>query len=45
MLGAHTVTLSVNGTSYTREIEPTLLLVEFLRERQLQMVPRYGFMK
>ncbi|TMD56802.1 MAG: (2Fe-2S)-binding protein [Chloroflexi bacterium] len=32
MLGAHTVTLSVNGTSYTREIEPTLLLVEFLRE-------------
>jgi len=32
MLGAHTVTLSVNGTSYTREIEPTMLLVEFLRE-------------
>ena len=29
---AHTVTVSVNGTSYSREIEPTLLLVEFLRE-------------
>src|SRR5438874_12463095 len=28
----HTVTLSVNGTSYTRDVEPTLLLVEFLRE-------------
>jgi len=29
---AHTVTVTVNGTSYSREIEPTLLLVEFLRE-------------
>jgi carbon-monoxide dehydrogenase small subunit len=29
---AHTVTLTVNGTSYTREIESTLLLVELLRE-------------
>jgi aerobic carbon-monoxide dehydrogenase small subunit len=29
---AHTVTLTVNGTSYTRDIAPTLLLVEFLRE-------------
>src|SRR5439155_20921487 len=28
----HTVTLSVNGTSYMRDVEPTLLLVEFLRE-------------
>src|SRR5438045_8943452 len=28
----HRVTLTVNGTSQTREIEPTLLLVEFLRE-------------
>ena len=28
----HTVTLSVNGTSYVRDVEPTLLLVEFLRE-------------
>ena len=28
----HAVTLTVNGTSYTREIEPTLLLVELLRE-------------
>src|SRR5256884_4805306 len=28
----HTVTVTVNGTSYSREIEPTLLLVEFLRE-------------
>ena len=28
----HTVTLTVNGTSYTRDIEPTLLLVEYLRE-------------
>jgi carbon-monoxide dehydrogenase small subunit len=32
MRDAHTVTLTVNGTGYTREIEPTLLLVEFLRE-------------
>jgi carbon-monoxide dehydrogenase small subunit len=32
MRDAHTVTLTVNGTSYTRAIEPTLLLVEFLRE-------------
>jgi aerobic carbon-monoxide dehydrogenase small subunit len=29
---AHAVTLTVNGTSYTREIEATLLLVEYLRE-------------
>ncbi|MDP9275383.1 MAG: (2Fe-2S)-binding protein [Chloroflexota bacterium] len=29
---AHTVTVTVNGTSYSREIEPTLVLVEFLRE-------------
>jgi aerobic carbon-monoxide dehydrogenase small subunit len=29
---AHAVTLTVNGTTYTREIQPTLLLVEFLRE-------------
>ena len=29
---AHTVTVTVNGMSYSREIEPTLLLVEFLRE-------------
>ena len=29
---AHTVTVTVNGTSYSREVEPTLLLVEFLRE-------------
>src|SRR3989442_13888284 len=28
----HTVTVTVNGTSYSRQIEPTLLLVEFLRE-------------
>src|SRR5437879_362817 len=28
----HTVTLSVNGTSHTREVEPTLLLVELLRD-------------
>src|SRR5204863_7743707 len=28
----HTLTVTVNGTSYSREIEPTLLLVEFLRE-------------
>src|SRR6184192_4050705 len=28
----HRVTLSVNGTSYVRDVEPTLLLVEFLRE-------------
>ena len=28
----HTVTVTVNGTSYSREIEPTLLLDEFLRE-------------
>ncbi len=32
MRDAHTVTVTVNGTSYSREIEPTLLLVEFLRE-------------
>ena len=29
---AHTVTVTVNGTSYSREIEPRLLLVEFRRE-------------
>jgi len=29
---SHSVTVTVNGTSFTREIEPTLLLVEFLRE-------------
>jgi aerobic carbon-monoxide dehydrogenase small subunit len=29
---SHAVTVTVNGTSYTREIEPALLLVEFLRE-------------
>src|SRR2546427_7991040 len=28
----HTVAVTVNGTSYPREIETTLLLVEFLRE-------------
>src|SRR5256885_2441840 len=28
----HTVAVTVNGTSYSREIEPTLLLVEYLRE-------------
>ena len=27
-----TITLNVNGTSYTREIEPRLLLVHFIRE-------------
>ena len=32
MRDAHAVTVTVNGTSYSREIEPTLLLVEFLRE-------------
>ena len=32
MPSAHAVTLTVNGTTYTREIQPTLLLVEFLRE-------------
>jgi len=32
MADRHTVTVTVNGTSYSREIEPTLLLVEFLRE-------------
>jgi aerobic carbon-monoxide dehydrogenase small subunit len=32
MRDAHAVTVTVNGTTYTREIEPTLLLVEFLRE-------------
>ena len=26
------VTLTVNGTGYSRDIEPTLLLVEYLRE-------------
>ncbi len=29
---SHAVTVTVNGTSYTREIEPALLLVEYLRE-------------
>lgn len=29
---AHTITLTVNGTGYTREVEPRLLLVHFLRE-------------
>jgi len=29
---AHTVTVTVNGTTYSSEIEPTLLLVEYLRE-------------
>ncbi len=29
---AQAVTLTVNGTSYTREIEPKLLLVELLRD-------------
>ncbi len=28
----HTVAVTVNGTKYPREIEPTLLLVEYLRE-------------
>src|SRR5437588_3891583 len=28
----HAVAVTVNGTSYPREIEPTLLLVEYLRE-------------
>ena len=32
MRDAHAVTVTVNGTSYSREIEPMLLLVEFLRE-------------
>ncbi|HEY8824335.1 MAG TPA: (2Fe-2S)-binding protein [Candidatus Limnocylindria bacterium] len=32
MADRHTVTVTVNGTSYSREIELTLLLVEFLRE-------------
>src|SRR5438045_5381478 len=32
MRDAQTITLTVNGTSYTRDVEPTLLLVEFLRE-------------
>ena len=29
---AHTITLTVNGTRHTREVEPRLLLVHFLRE-------------
>jgi carbon-monoxide dehydrogenase small subunit len=29
---SHAVTVTVNGTSYTREIEPAVLLVEYLRE-------------
>ena len=32
MRDAHAVTVTVNGTGYSRAIEPTLLLVEFLRE-------------
>jgi aerobic carbon-monoxide dehydrogenase small subunit len=32
MRDAYAVTVTVNGTSYTRDIAPTLLLVEFLRE-------------
>src|SRR2546427_12185140 len=28
----HTVAVTVNGTTYSREIEPTLLLVEYLRK-------------
>ena len=32
MPSAHAVTLTVNGTTYTRQIQPTLLLVEFPRE-------------
>lgn len=32
MPDTHAVTLTVNGTTYTREIQPTLLLVEYLRE-------------
>ncbi len=29
----HTVTVTVNGTSYTREVEPRQLLVYFIREQ------------
>jgi aerobic carbon-monoxide dehydrogenase small subunit len=29
---AQSVTVTVNGTSYSREVEPALLLVEYLRE-------------
>jgi aerobic carbon-monoxide dehydrogenase small subunit len=29
---AHAVTVTVNGTGYSRDVQPTLLLVEFLRE-------------
>jgi carbon-monoxide dehydrogenase small subunit len=32
MRDGHAVTVTVNGTSYSRDIQPTLLLVEFLRE-------------
>jgi carbon-monoxide dehydrogenase small subunit len=32
MRDPHAITVTVNGTSYSREIESTLLLVEFLRE-------------
>ena len=31
-MSKHTVTITVNGTAYTREIESRLLLVHFLRE-------------
>ncbi len=30
-MNKHTITLTVNGTEYTREIEPRLLLSDFLR--------------
>ena len=29
---AHTITVTVNGASYTRDVEPRLLLIHFLRE-------------
>ncbi|MGN6361739.1 MAG: (2Fe-2S)-binding protein, partial [Thermomicrobiales bacterium] len=28
----HAITVTVNGTAYTREVEPRLLLVHFIRE-------------
>ncbi|MGH8553039.1 MAG: (2Fe-2S)-binding protein, partial [Methylococcales bacterium] len=32
MSGKLAISITVNGTSYTREVEPRLLLVQFIRE-------------
>src|SRR5215211_5920058 len=42
MAAEHTVHLTVNGREYTRQVEPRLLLIDFLREHLGLTGPHIG---